>query len=69
MVTQHSPLQKVKEARQIAKDTNLFITEKQVGARTDYFLYRKTPTGPVYIGKRGSPEGIRSFVVNVAGFR
>ena len=69
MARQHSPLQQVKEARQIAKDFNLFLREKQNGDRTDYLLFRITGGGNVFIGQRSSPAGIRHFVGKVAGIR
>lgn len=65
----HSPQQQVKEAKQIAKDHHLIISEKKIGDRTDYLLFRCSPSGNIFIGKRGSPEGIRSFVAKAANFR
>lgn len=62
MARQHNPLQQWKEAKQIASDYNMFIVEKGDA----YLLYRKTPR-PVYIGKRGSVEGIRTLVEKCAG--
>jgi len=69
MARQHSPLQQVKEARQIAKDSNLILAEKKIGDQLVYFLYRITGGGNVFIGKRSSPSGIRHFVGKVAGIR
>ncbi|MFA7278610.1 MAG: hypothetical protein WC100_00780 [Sterolibacterium sp.] len=69
MARQHSPLQQIKEARQIAKDFNLFLSEKKIGDRTDYLLFRITGGGHVFIGKRSSPAGIRQFVAQVANCR
>lgn len=69
MTRQHSPLQQVREARQIAADFNLFLSEKKFGNRTDWLVFRKTGGGNVFVGKRSSPAGIRSFVAAVAGCR
>ena len=62
MAREHNPLQQWKEARQIASDYNMFIVEKD----GEYMLYRKAPR-TVYIGKRGSVEGIRTMVEKCAG--
>ena len=69
MARQHSPLQQIKEARQIAKDFNLILSEKKVGERTDYFVFRKVPGGRTFIGKRSSPAAIRYFIEKVADAR
>lgn len=64
MTARHSPLQQLKEAKQIAKDHGYFVAERG-GA---YLLYREQPGGNVFIGKRASPEGIRRFVCKVTNF-
>lgn len=62
MARQHNTFQQWKEAKQIASDYNMFIVERG----EQYLLYRKSPR-PVYIGKRGSVEGIRALVEKCAG--
>ena len=64
-----TPQQQLDEARQIAKDHGLFFAEKRIGARTAYLLFRRTPVGKVFLGKRGSPAGIRGFVAQAASTR
>ena len=63
-MTRHSPLQKLKEAKQIAHDYGLLIVEKADA----YLVYRKMETRNVFIGKRGTPEALRSFVCKTANF-
>lgn len=62
MARHHDPVQQLKEARQIAKDYNMFITEK--GDR--FNVFRITPSRPVYLGSRGTPGTLRSFVEHCA---
>lgn len=64
-MARHSPLQQIKEAKQIAKDHGLVLIEK---AGT-YVLYRKTPDGNVRLGARATPSGIRSYTARCANFR
>jgi hypothetical protein len=67
MAKQHSPLQQLQEARQIALDNDLLLIEKVFGlGKADYILYRKHPCGNIRLGKRSSPEGIRRFVGAIA---
>ena len=61
----HSPTQQFKEARQIAVDHNMFVVDKG----NHYLLYRKTPTRPVYLGKRSDAAALRSFVCRCANFK
>lgn len=64
------PRQLVKEAKQIARDHGLRLVECQTPAGTDYIIYRPLPDGrTTRIGKRSTPDGIRRFVADVAGFR
>lgn len=65
----HSPLQQLKEAKTIAREHGLFIAEKTVKGRCRYLLYRSRPHGGnVYIGQRGTCEGIRALVCQVTNF-
>jgi len=64
-MTRHSPIQQLKEARQIALDHGCFVCEK--GGK--YLVYRKTPMRPVYLGSRGTPETLRRFVCQVTHFQ
>ena len=65
MARQHSPLQVVREAKQIAQDHGLFVCEK----RGVYLLYRNLPFGASYLGRSVSPSGLRGLVCRVAGFK
>ena len=58
--------QQIEEAQRIAKDHGLFFSEKKDGARTNYFLFRRTPGGNVLLGKRSSPSRLLSFVSKAA---
>lgn len=53
-MTRHSAAQQLVEARQIAKDHGLVLSEKSdAPGKTRYLLYRKLPNGQVaYIGQR-----------------
>ena len=63
-MTRHSPLQQLREAKQIAADHGCFVTEKA----GKYLVFRKMPTRPVYLGARGTPETLRRFVCQVTNF-
>lgn len=66
MTRRHSPLQQVKEAKQIAREHGLYVVEKSTTKGIDYLLYRET--GRAYLGKRSSAAGIRSLVCRVANY-
>ena len=63
---QHSDLQQLREARQIAKDFNLDTRERKVKELTRYLVYRKTFDRRVYLGFRSSVSGLRTFVERCA---
>lgn len=63
MARVHTPLQQYKEARQIAADNNMIVSEK--GGR--YSLYRKTSMRPVWLGSRTDIGEFRRFVERCAG--
>ncbi|GHU36826.1 hypothetical protein AGMMS50256_33960 [Betaproteobacteria bacterium] len=68
MTRLHSPLQQLKEARQIALDYGCFIVEKHGQRGLIWILYRKHPNPEqraIYIGKCSSPAAIRRFVEKV----
>jgi len=69
-MTRHSPLQQLKEAKQIAKDHGLKVVECQVKlGKTDYVVYRELPNGSdTRLGKRSSPQGLRKYVADLANF-
>lgn len=69
-MTRHSPHQQLVEARQIAKDHGLVLFEKAIEpGKTSYIVYRKLPDGrKTFLGKRGTPEGIRAYVAKLAKF-
>lgn len=64
----HTPLQQLKEAKQIALDHGMFIAEKKERDTTLYLLYRALTPRNAYLGKRSSPSGIRSLVAKCAAF-
>ena len=69
---QHSPMQQIKEAKQIALDYGLYVVEVPVRnpePATDYVVYRRLPGGrSARLGKRSSPAGLHKFVRDVTGF-
>lgn len=70
MTARHSPLQQVKEAKQIAKDHGCFVVERQTPTGLIWLLYRGMQHGRnILIGKRASPAGIRSLVCKATGFK
>ena len=68
MTRRHSPLQQLKEAKQIARDHGLFVVEKAERDGTRYLLYREQQPTNALIGRRSSPGGIRDLVCKVANF-
>lgn len=64
MTARHSPLQQLKEAKQIALDHGLFVVEKD----SRFLLYRQQQPKNTYIGARSTPEALRAFVCKVANF-
>lgn len=69
-MTRHSPLQKLKEAKQIAQDHGLRVIECPVEpGKTDYVVYRTPPDGRrTRLGKRATPESLRKYVADLANF-
>jgi hypothetical protein len=69
-MTRHSPAQQLTEARQIAKDHGMVLFEKPIEpGKTSYIVYRKLPDGrKTFLGKRGTPEGVRAYVARLANF-
>jgi hypothetical protein len=68
MCRRHSPLQEIKEARQIALDYGCYLVEKKdARGRAFYLLFRRNPKGGhgIFIGKRGTPAGIWNYVCKV----
>lgn len=62
MARQRDPRQVLKEAKQIALDHGMFVVERP----GTYLLYREEKPANVFIGKRGSVEGIRALVARCA---
>ncbi len=62
----HSPLQQLKEAKQIAIDHGMFVVERKEGNETRYLLYRQQCPRNAYLGKRSTPSGIRSLAASCA---
>lgn len=69
MATARNPIQVLREAKQIAIDHGCFVAEKKTPKGTQYQVFRKTPVKNVYVGMRGSPDSLRTFVCKVTGFR
>jgi len=63
-MTRHSPLQKFKQAKQIAQDHGLTIVEKP----GDYRLYRKMALRIVFVGRRSTPEALYALVCKATNF-
>lgn len=59
MSARHSPVQQVRQAKQLAEDNGIYIVEKD----GMYQVYRKSPTGSIYLGRRCSPAGL-FYMVN-----
>lgn len=59
------------EARQIARDHGLHMKEKPLApGTTHYYVYRKLADGHLtFLGKRGTPAGVRALVVRLASIR
>lgn len=62
MTKRHDPLQQYREAQQIARDYGMFIVEKPDSEKVRYLVYRRTTPRNVFLGFRGSVEGLRKFV-------
>lgn len=69
-MTRHSPLQQLKEAKQIAQDHGLKVVECPITlGKTDYVVYRQLPDGRrTRLGKRSSPQGLRKYVADLTNF-
>lgn len=65
MATTRNPIQVIKEAKQIAKDHGGFVVEKA----GKFLVYRKTQTCNVFLGARGKPDTLRSFVCRCFNFK
>lgn len=68
MTRRHTPLQQVKEAKQIARDHGCFVVEKADPKGPVFLLYRQMPGHNVFIGRRTTPAGIRTLVCKATGF-
>lgn len=68
MTRARTPLQLVKEAKQIARDHQLFVVEKPDAKGIAYLLYRQQHPTNILLGRRRSPSGIRALVCKVANF-
>ena len=61
----HTPLQILKQAKQIASDHNCFVAEKN----NEYSLFRKMAPSPVFIGKRSTPAALHRLVCKATNFQ
>lgn len=69
MPLRRNPQQVVREAFQIARDHHLHIKETATPKGPQFSVYRICPQGrPVYVGKRSTPAGLRSYVAKLASF-
>lgn len=68
MTRRHSPLQMVKEAKQIARDHGCFVVERPDAKGIAYLLYRQQTPNNVFIGRRRSAIVIRQLVCKATGF-
>jgi hypothetical protein len=68
MTRARTPLQLVKEAKQIARDHHLFVVEKPDAKGIAYLLYRQSHPANTLLGRRRTPSGIRALVCRVANF-
>lgn len=59
---QDSPRQQFKQAQTIATEHGMFVVDK--GDR--FLLYRKSADRPVFLGKRTSPDALRTLVTRCA---
>lgn len=58
----------LKAARRIARDHGLLLIEKPIDpGKCTFFVYRLLDNGlKTFLGKRGTPEGIRAYVARLA---
>lgn len=56
------PAEQLKEAEQLARSHNMFFTRKG----EEFTLYRRTPSRPVFLGKRSTPAALRQLVSRCA---
>lgn len=66
----HSAAQQLVEARQIARDHGLVLCEKPIEpGKTSYIVFRRLPQGrKTFLGKRGTPEGVRAYIAKLTHF-
>lgn len=69
MTRRHSPLQQLKEAKQIAHDHGLFVVERQdAHGVTNYLLYRQTQPRNTFVARRRDISALRAMVCKAANF-
>ena len=72
MSRHRTPLQKIREADQIARSHGMHVIEcrprnKPGATSTEFVLYRDLPDGrSIHLGARSSIDGIRALVVRAA---
>lgn len=69
MARQHSPLQQFREAKQIAADYGMFVSEKPNAGKPNYLLYRRQGERPVYLGRSSTAAGLRRLVCRCANIK
>lgn len=60
-----SPDDLLKQAEQLARTHNMFFTRNG----EEFTLYRRTPTRPVFLGRRSTPSALRQLVSRCAACR
>lgn len=65
MARARSPLQVLKEAKQIALDHGCYVADKS----GRYHVYRETPTGPAWQGQCARPQALRDLVCKLTNFK
>lgn len=63
MARRHTPIEQYRQAKLIASDHNLLISERAAGR---YMLFRKTQAKPVYLGQTSGAGGLFRLVSKFA---
>lgn len=59
---QMNPIESLQDAQRIARAHNMFLVSKG----TQFLLFRRTPSRPVFLGARADASAIRSLVSRCA---
>ena len=69
MAVQRSPLQVLKEAKQIARDHGCFVVEKSDPKGTRYLVYRCLHDRNTLVGSRHTVVALHKLVCKVTNFK